>query len=41
MDMSEYLDAVTEQIRCKRVRNMVATELRNHIEDQQEAYIAT
>lgn len=39
MNMSEYLDAVTSQIRCKRARNMVATELRNHIEDQKEAYI--
>lgn len=39
MDMSEYLDVVTNQIRCKRARNMVATELRNHIEDQRDAYI--
>ena len=40
MDMSEYLDAVTEQIRCKRARDMIATELSNHIEDQRDAYIA-
>lgn len=40
MNMSEYLTAVTEQMRCKRARDMVAAELCSHIEDQRDAYMA-
>lgn len=39
MDSAEYLVAVTEQIRCKRARSLVAGELANHIEDQKQAYM--
>lgn len=39
MDVSEYIEAVTGQIRCKRARAMVAKELSDHIEDQKEAYL--
>lgn len=38
MKMEEYLDKVTEQIRCKKARASVAGELENHILDQMEAY---
>ena len=34
----EYIELVTEQMRCKKARDMVAVELLNHIEDQAEAY---
>lgn len=39
MDVSEYIDAVTTQMRCKRARTVVAKELLDHIEDQTEAYL--
>lgn len=38
MDLHEYLDQVTGQMRCKKARDMVARELENHIEDQAETY---
>lgn len=40
MKMDEYLNTVTEQIRCKKARNLVSDELRGHILDQAEAYEA-
>ncbi len=36
--MEEYIRIITEQIRCARAREGIAQELRNHIEDQAEAY---
>ncbi len=39
MDVSEYIDAVTGQMRCKRAKAMVAKELSDHIEDQTNAYL--
>lgn len=38
MKMEEYLNKVTEQMRCKKARASVAGELKNHILDQMEAY---
>ena len=38
MRMEEYLNAVTEQIRCTKVRGMVSEELRDHILEQTKAY---
>lgn len=38
MKREEYLDKVTEQMRCKKARAGVAGELENHILDQMEAY---
>ena len=38
MEMREYLDQVTSQMRCKKARDMVAQELKDHIEDQAETY---
>lgn len=40
MRMEEYLNTVTEQIRCKKARDLVSGELRDHILDQAEAYQA-
>lgn len=40
MRMEEYLQTVTEQIRCKKARDLVSDELRDHILDQAEAYAA-
>lgn len=40
MKMEEYLNKVTEQMRCKKARTSVAGELENHILDQMEAYKA-
>lgn len=40
MGLSEYLDAVTDQIRCKRARPMIREELENHILEQAGAYEA-
>lgn len=40
MRMEEYLDVVTEQIRCTKARELVIGELRDHIMDQAEAYEA-
>ena len=39
MKMEEYLNKVTEQIRCKKARASVAGELKNHILDQMEVYM--
>lgn len=39
MEMHEYLDTISEQIRCKKARPMVVEEIENHINDQAEAYI--
>ncbi len=38
MRMDEYLNTVTEQIRCTKARELVTEELRDHILDQAEAY---
>lgn len=38
MDLHEYLDLVTGQMRCKKAQDMVAEELKSHIEDQTAAY---
>ena len=39
MNRTEYLNSLTEQIRNKHARIMVAEEITAHIEDQKEAYI--
>lgn len=39
MQVSEYLEAVTTQMRCKRARGMVEKELKAHIEDQADKYM--
>ncbi|WP_394522557.1 FtsW/RodA/SpoVE family cell cycle protein [Lacrimispora sp. JR3] len=39
MNREEYLNAVVNQIRCKRARDMVKEEVENHIEDQTKAYM--
>lgn len=39
MEVSEYIETVTSQMRCKRARAMVAKELADHISDQTESYI--
>ena len=38
MKIEEYLQLVTDQIRCKKARPDVKTELENHILDQMESY---
>lgn len=38
MLMHEYLDALSEQIRCKKARPLVVEEIRGHIEDQAESF---
>lgn len=40
MRLEEYLTVVTEQIRCKKAREMVSEELKGHILDQAEAFEA-
>ena len=40
MELSEYLDTVSDQMRCKRARTMGREELKNHVQDQAEAYEA-
>ena len=40
MDKNKYLETVAEQIRCKRAVPFLKQELKDHIEDQMEAYIA-
>lgn len=40
MDASEYIETVTEQMRCKKARVPVAKELRDHLEDQIQDYKA-
>lgn len=37
MTKEEYLQILTEQIRCKKARKPVETEIRNHIDDQMES----
>lgn len=39
MELHEYLDTLSEQIRCKKARPMIVEEIENHINDQAEAYI--
>lgn len=39
MELHEYLDTLSEQIRCKKACPMVIEEIENHINDQTEAYI--
>ena len=39
MDLSDYITAVTAQMRCKRARAPVAKELAAHIEDQKRVYV--
>ena len=34
MDKRQFLEAVTEQIRFEKAREMISDELENHIEDQ-------
>lgn len=38
MNQNEYVEKVTEQIRCKQARDCVAEEMMNHIEDQKDAF---
>ena len=40
MNLREYLDTLTEQIRCKRARPMIEVEISNHIHDQADVYRA-
>ena len=37
MDKRQFLEAVTEQIRFEKAREMISDELENHIEDQKES----
>lgn len=39
MELHEYLDTLSEQIRCKKACPMIIEEIENHIHDQAEAYI--
>lgn len=38
MELSEYLNSVTDQIRCQKARPMIREELQNHILEQAESY---
>ena len=38
MKMDEYLRTVTEQVRCSRMHDSIAEELKDHILDQAEAF---
>lgn len=38
MEPCEYLEILSEQIRCKKARPMIVEELKAHMEDQAEAY---
>lgn len=40
MDRENYLATLTEQIRAKRARTMVAREVEDHIDDQKEMFLA-
>lgn len=40
LDRQEYLKSLTEQIRTKRARTMVAEEVEAHIEDQKQDFMA-
>ena len=35
----QYVDILTEQIRCRRARSLVSEEIGQHIEDQEQAYL--
>lgn len=37
-NIDEYLDTLSEQIRCKKARPLVVEEIKNHIEDQAAAF---
>ncbi len=37
-NINEYLDTLSEQIRCKKARPLVVEEIKNHIEDQAAAF---
>ena len=39
MNTDEYINTLTEQIRCKKARHAVAEEIRAHIEDQKQEYL--
>lgn len=39
MELHEYLNTLSEQIRCKKARPMIVEEIENHINDQADAYI--
>lgn len=39
MKTNEYLNLVTEQLRCKKARTAVAAELKDHIQEQTEVYL--
>lgn len=41
MKLEQYLEAVSEQIRCTKIRSSVTEELKNHILDQADAYVAS
>lgn len=41
MRKEEYLQILTEQIRCKMARPGIEAEIRQHIEDQEEAYLCS
>ena len=38
MRMDEYLRTVTEQVRCSRMHDSIAEELKDHILDQAEVF---
>ncbi len=40
MQAFEYIQIVTDQIRCKKARSFIAEELSRHIDDQTESYLA-
>ena len=40
MQAFEYIQIVTDQIRCKKARSFIAEELSQHIDDQMDRYIA-
>lgn len=40
MGLCEYLDALSAQIRCKKARPMIVEEIKDHIGDQAQAYLA-
>ena len=40
MNMHSYLEIVSEQIRCRRAKQMILEELEGHIEDQKLDYMA-
>ena len=40
MGLSDYLNTLTAQMRCKKARSLVAEEISAHILDQKEAFMA-